>query len=315
MPKRSSSARIGWPSLSDDLLEEIEFGFLIERGASTLLDRVQRHRRTPRQLALRPARVGGPARQLHGDRDRQGAAGALVQARTSAHAGRRRRARCCRGARSMFEYLMPLLVMRTLSRARCSTRPTTRVVERQIEYGAQRGVPWGISESAYNARDLEGNYQYRAFGVPGLGLKRGLADDLVVAPYATRRWPRRSSRAKSSRNLERLARRRAGRADTATTRRSTTRRNGCPTDRRTACVRADLHGAPPGHEPDRARQRRSTARRCSDRFHADPRVQAAELLLAGAHPAAGAAQESTRSRARITSRPCAACWRRRCAAT
>ena len=46
-------------------------------------------------------------------------------------------------------------------------------------------MPWGISESAYNAQDLEGNYQYRAFGVPGLGLKRGLADDLVVAPYAT----------------------------------------------------------------------------------------------------------------------------------
>ena len=54
-----------------------------------------------------------------------------------------------------------------------------------MQYAARRGVPWGISESAYNAQDLEGNYQYRAFGVPGLGLKRGLADDLVVAPYAS----------------------------------------------------------------------------------------------------------------------------------
>ena len=54
-----------------------------------------------------------------------------------------------------------------------------------MQYGAQRGVPWGISESAYNAQDLDGNYQYRAFGVPGLGLKRGLADDLVIAPYAS----------------------------------------------------------------------------------------------------------------------------------
>jgi cyclic beta-1,2-glucan synthetase len=54
-----------------------------------------------------------------------------------------------------------------------------------MEYAASRGVPWGISESAYNARDLEGNYQYKAFGVPGLGLKRGLGDDLVIAPYAS----------------------------------------------------------------------------------------------------------------------------------
>src|SRR5688500_20118548 len=59
------------------------------------------------------------------------------------------------------------------------------VVARQIEYGRERGVPWGISESAYNARDLQLNYQYGPFGVPGLGLKRGLIEDLVVSPYAT----------------------------------------------------------------------------------------------------------------------------------
>ncbi len=58
-------------------------------------------------------------------------------------------------------------------------------VERQIEYGRQRGVPWGMSESGYNTVDVHLNYQYRAFGVPGLGLKRGLGDDLVVAPYAS----------------------------------------------------------------------------------------------------------------------------------
>ncbi|QCB48774.1 cyclic beta 1-2 glucan synthetase [Hydrogenophaga sp. PAMC20947] len=85
---------------------------------------------------------------------------------------------------SMFEYLMPMLVMpsyeNTLLDQTCHG-----AVQRQIEYGAQRGVPWGISESGYNATDAELNYQYRAFGVPGLGLKRGLADDLVVAPYAS----------------------------------------------------------------------------------------------------------------------------------
>ena len=58
------------------------------------------------------------------------------------------------------------------------------VITRHIEYAKGLGVPWGMSESAYNLQDAGGNYQYRAFGVPGIGLKRGLADDLVVAPYA-----------------------------------------------------------------------------------------------------------------------------------
>ena len=74
---------------------------------------------------------------------------------------------------SMFEYLMPSLVMR--APAGSLLEQTNRlVVRRQIKYGAQLGVPWGISESAYNARDLELTYQYSNFGVPGLGLKRGL---------------------------------------------------------------------------------------------------------------------------------------------
>lgn len=85
---------------------------------------------------------------------------------------------------SMFEYLMPLLVMPTYERTLLDD--TYRVVvKRQIEYGRQRGVPWGISESGYNTVDVHGAYQYSPFGVPGLGLKRGLVDDLVVAPYAS----------------------------------------------------------------------------------------------------------------------------------
>jgi cyclic beta-1,2-glucan synthetase len=85
---------------------------------------------------------------------------------------------------SMFEYLMPSLVMR--APAGSLLDQTSRlVVERQIHYGAKLGVPWGISESAYNARDLELTYQYSNFGVPGLGLKRGLSENAVVAPYAT----------------------------------------------------------------------------------------------------------------------------------
>jgi cyclic beta-1,2-glucan synthetase len=85
---------------------------------------------------------------------------------------------------TMFEYLMPLLLTRgypgTLLDQSCRA-----CVRRQIEYAQQQNVPWGISESAYMFTDRAGNYQYRAFGVPGLGLKRGLTDNLVVAPYAT----------------------------------------------------------------------------------------------------------------------------------
>ena len=85
---------------------------------------------------------------------------------------------------SMFEYLMPALVMNSPP-AGLLNQTYKLVVARQIEYGAERGVPWGISESAYNARDLDFTYQYSSFGVPGLGLKRGLSEDVVIAPYAT----------------------------------------------------------------------------------------------------------------------------------
>ena len=85
---------------------------------------------------------------------------------------------------SMFEYLMPLLVMPTYEHTLLD-QTYKAAVARQIAYGKKRGVPWGISESGYNAIDVHLNYQYRAFGVPGLGLKRGLAEDLVIAPYAS----------------------------------------------------------------------------------------------------------------------------------
>ena len=84
---------------------------------------------------------------------------------------------------SMFEYLMPLLVMPTFDNTLLD-RTARAAVRRQIQYGSQRGVPWGISECGYNTVDAALNYQYRAFGVPGLGLQRGLAEDLVIAPYA-----------------------------------------------------------------------------------------------------------------------------------
>ncbi|MEO7253949.1 MAG: glucoamylase family protein [Casimicrobium sp.] len=85
---------------------------------------------------------------------------------------------------SMFEYLMPLLVMPTYENTLLD-QTCHAAVRQQIAYGKQRGVPWGVSESGYHAFDGNLNYQYRAFGVPGLGIKRGLAEDLVIAPYAS----------------------------------------------------------------------------------------------------------------------------------
>ncbi len=146
---------------------------------------------------------------------------------------------------SMFEYLMPQLIMpsyeNTLLEQTCKA-----AVSRQIEYGRQRAVPWGISESCYNATDMHQVYQYRAFGVPGLGFKRGLGDDLVIAPYASALaltvMPREACR-----NLQTLA------ADGFLGRLRVLRGGRLHAVARAAGQasrhRAHLHGASPGHEP------------------------------------------------------------------
>jgi cyclic beta-1,2-glucan synthetase len=85
---------------------------------------------------------------------------------------------------SMFEYLMPLLVMPTYENTLLD-QTCKGAVEWQIKYGKKTGRPWGISESGYNMINAGSNYQYRAFGAPGLGLKRGLEEDAVIAPYAS----------------------------------------------------------------------------------------------------------------------------------
>ena len=85
---------------------------------------------------------------------------------------------------SMFEYLMPLLVMPVYDSSLLA-QTCRAAVAQHIAYGKQRGTAWGVSESGYNILDANLNYQYHAFGVPGLGLKRGLAEDSVVAPYAS----------------------------------------------------------------------------------------------------------------------------------
>ncbi len=103
---------------------------------------------------------------------------------------------------SMFEYLMPQLVMPSYP-GTLLDETSRAAVERQIEYGRQRGVAWGISECGYNTVDAQMNYQYRAFGVPSLGLQRGLAQELVIAPYASMLAVMVDPRAACT-NLERL---------------------------------------------------------------------------------------------------------------
>jgi len=85
---------------------------------------------------------------------------------------------------TMFEYLMPLLLTKNFPGTILS-HTYSAVVKAQIAYGRRRSVPWGVSESGYSGVDFEKTYQYKAFGVPGLGLKRGLSEDLVISPYST----------------------------------------------------------------------------------------------------------------------------------
>jgi cyclic beta-1,2-glucan synthetase len=85
---------------------------------------------------------------------------------------------------TMFEYLMPLLLQNTYANSLLH-RAVSKAVDVQINYGRKRNVPWGISESAYGNLDLNKTYQYMAFGVPVLGLKRLMKSQVVVAPYAS----------------------------------------------------------------------------------------------------------------------------------
>ena len=175
---------------------------------------------------------------------------------------------------SMFEYLMPALTMR--SPALTLLDHTYRlVVARQISYAAELGVPWGISESGFNARDVEQTYQYSSFGIPGLGLKRGLSDDLVVAPYATALGALIDPRA-GVQNFVRLAA--AGASGSYGFREAldyTARR--LPEGASVAVVKSYM-----AHHQGMilmALGNVLNGRLMVDRFHADPNVEATELLL------------------------------------
>ena len=156
-------------------------------------------------------------------------------------------------------------------------------MRRQAEYAALRGVPWGISECAYNLGDRHGNYQYKAFGVPGLGLKRGLADELVVAPYATALAAMVEPQ-HAVRNLRRLSD--EGRAGAYGYYEAVDYTHGAAED-----PAADGTAGPSGGTVVRAFMAHHQGMTLVSlanvllgnpmvkRFHADPRVQATELLL------------------------------------
>jgi cyclic beta-1,2-glucan synthetase len=170
-------------ALCERLIQEMDFGFLFdeERKVLTIGYNVTDGQRdnsfydllaSEARLASFVAIATGDVRQEHWFR--------LSRPLTSVNGHRA----LISWSGTMFEYLMPLLVMRnydgTLLGQTCRA-----IIARQIKYGREHGVPWGVSESAFDARDLQLNYQYGPFGVPGLGLKRGLSEDLVVSPYAT----------------------------------------------------------------------------------------------------------------------------------
>ncbi len=175
---------------------------------------------------------------------------------------------------SMFEYLMPLLVMRDWEGTLLDQTYET-VVRRQIQWGAEQRTPWGVSESAFNAKDIDLNYQYQAFGVPGLGLKRGLSEDVVIAPYATMLAlmvaPKRSVE-----NLHALQERGAlGRYGFYEAIDYTPGR--IPAGQERALVKAYM-----AHHQGMGLVSIGnvlTGDRMQDRFHADPLVRSAELLL------------------------------------
>ncbi len=144
----------------------------------------RRRHRPARCVVLRPPRVRSAPGQLHRHRQRRRAGDALVSPRTLDH-DRARRPRPALVERDAVRVPDADAGDADATRTRCSTTRAGSSFAARWTMPPRMVCPWGISESAYNLVDRHGNYQYKAFGIPGLGLKRGLGDELVVAPYAT----------------------------------------------------------------------------------------------------------------------------------
>ncbi|MGQ0570052.1 MAG: glucoamylase family protein, partial [Armatimonadota bacterium] len=184
---------------------------------------------------------------------------------------------------SIFEYLMPLLLTRTYQ-GTLLDQTYRNVVRVQTEYARTRGIPWGVSESAFNFTDRRGHYQYKAFGVPGLGLKRGLADDLVISPYATL-LAALVDPEQALRNMRRLSRQglegRYGYYEAIDYTRSRAPDASDRVDRKRGAPGVIVKAFLAHHQGMSLIALDNVLRPfiMQDRFHADPHVQATELLL------------------------------------
>jgi cyclic beta-1,2-glucan synthetase len=182
---------------------------------------------------------------------------------------------------TMFEYLLPLLFTRTYPETLLDGSCRTAVAH-QRRYAGRLGVPWGISESAYALLDRAGHYQYRAFGVPGLGLKRGLGDELVVSPYATMLAALLDAPAAAA-NLRHLtAEGLLGRYGFYEAIDYTRRDRGEPADPATRRGHGTIVRAYFAHHQAMSLLALANVLqgdRFVERFHADPRIQATELML------------------------------------
>ena len=277
-----ATAPRAWPSA-------MEFGFLLDPERQLLSIGYLVAEDSARSQLLRPARLGGPARQLRGDRQGRRAGPPLVPARPRGDAGRARR-----GA-DLVVGIDVRVSDAVAGHARAGRQPDradqpTSIVRRQIDYGAGLGVPWGISESAYNARDKELTYQYSNFGVPGLGFKRGLSENVVIAPYATA-LAAMVDPAAAARNFARLAEI-GGRGRYGFYEALDFTPSRLP-EGEDVGRRARLHGAPPGHDGGRHRQRAARRRDA----HALPRRAdhpGDRAAAAGAHAARRRGRPSAR---------------------
>ena len=147
---------------------------------------------------------------------------------------------------TMFEYLMPPLFLHSYPGTLLADSAEGAVLH-QIAYGRSKGVPWGISESGFHRFDADQNYQYRAFGVPGLGFKRGLSDDLVIAPYASLMAIDYHPRAVAQNLVDLIAHKSYGVYGFYEAIDFTDR---APADRRDFGRGSRIHVAPPGHDLD-----------------------------------------------------------------
>jgi cyclic beta-1,2-glucan synthetase len=180
---------------------------------------------------------------------------------------------------TIFEYLMPMLLMRSYPETLLD-QSCRMAVRAQRRYASVRGVPWGISESGCNVVDRHETYQYKAFGVPGLGLKRGLGDELVVAPYASA-LAAMVEPTRAARNLRRLEG--LGLAGEYGFYEAIDYTHRSPADDDTAATsRGTVVRTYMAHHQGMTLVALANAlldQRMVERFHADPRVRATELLL------------------------------------